>query len=544
MPDDKATPVAVSLDDEGRALQLEAEKAKYRQSIATATAATGGAGGDPLASLVPTIADAPKGEVTLGQNAGAFGPWRAHVVLNLIATRLADDVRSTLAECKPQADADPEAADPEDGGVPDGGKAPQVGLRVLVVDDRDLLRKDWTAHQVESTIQRLTDRLVPVEVATAEAVDTLDAAVAAYQAADVADRAAAAVRNRRRGATVAPGGETETDGVPEGTGASGSKGALGAAIDLLGLLRTDYSLTAATVVSSPSELAVLTASRLARQADKAKALVVEADVFSTIRESAQTAKFETLLTNRDTAVHNLSRLQVRLAPVEAELAAITARIAAQEQIWASAVADGKDATATASLRAGIDLLVAQQSRREKAAGPARAVIAYARQVLADVDAGTSALTQAPQGGEAPLLTAVRHERLAATVAEDRITHVLYLNLDSVAADAVTRRSILGISGRIRFLSAGNASWLLLDAATGTIAGGGQVSQADVMTFGLETGTAKFNTGDSGVISADDGGDDRLVRIENAAKGIVAALVMVLLAAGVVSVLAAAKLLLS
>ena len=60
-----------------------------------------------------------------------------------------------------------------------------------------------------------------------------------------------------------------------------------------------------------------------------------------------------------------------------------------------------------------------------------------------------------------------------------------------AADAVTRRSILGTSGRIRFLSSGNASWLLMNPADGAIAGGGQANLADVMSFGLDTGKAEF-----------------------------------------------------
>jgi hypothetical protein len=123
------------------------------------------------------------------------------------------------------------------------------------------------------------------------------------------------------------------------------------------------------------------------------------------------------------------------------------------------------------------------------------------------------------------------------VADDRITHVLYVSLDAVAADAVTRHSILGDSGRVRFLSAGTASWLLLRTETGTIAGGGQESLADVMTFGLENGVASFKSGDAWLESSDVGGDDPLNKLEGWAKGLIAVLAVALLLVGTLSLVA-------
>jgi len=65
--DGKSEAGPVKLDAEGLRLQLDAEKAKLRQSLADAETAK-------LARLLPALpADAPKGQVTLGDKAGPSG---------------------------------------------------------------------------------------------------------------------------------------------------------------------------------------------------------------------------------------------------------------------------------------------------------------------------------------------------------------------------------------------------------------------------------------------------------------------------------------
>ncbi len=95
-----------------------------------------------------------------------------------------------------------------------------------------------------------------------------------------------------------------------------------------------------------------------------------------MRHSPSTGYLEAILHVRDIAVESLSSVQARLAPVEAELTSIKARIALVEQTWATATVERKDETATAPLRSTVDELVKQAWRREKAAGPARTVIAH------------------------------------------------------------------------------------------------------------------------------------------------------------------------
>jgi hypothetical protein len=178
----------------------------------------------------------------------------------------------------------------------------------------------------------------------------------------------------------------------------------------------------------------------------------------------------------------------------------------------------------------------------RVAGQARALTDYARQVISDVDTATGALTQAPQGGQSPLYAAACRERLATGSATNNaagITHVLYVSLDSVAADTVTRRSVLGASGILRFLAAGNGSWLLLDTDKGILTAGSQQSHADVLSFSLVTGQATFNDGPSVPRTTSPLSDPTAIT-ERAAKILVVALAVLLAIIGILSIIAVAR----
>lgn len=72
MAADKAQTPGVDLDPAGKKLALDAEKA---------TAAA-------IQSTIPTVENAPKGEVTVGEAAGSFGPWLAQQTLEDAAEHL------------------------------------------------------------------------------------------------------------------------------------------------------------------------------------------------------------------------------------------------------------------------------------------------------------------------------------------------------------------------------------------------------------------------------------------------------------------------
>jgi hypothetical protein len=259
-----------------------------------------------------------------------------------------------------------------------------------------------------------------------------------------------------------------------------------------------------------------------------------------MRGSPTTKRWKALLKQRDLAAQNVLRLQAAFAPIEAELASIKSRLVLLEGMCATE----KDKVVAASLRTAVDRLAEQAARRERVTGAARTLAGHALNVIADTDAALASLLLTSEGSESPLFRAARYERLDSQVTKNRITHVLYVNLDALAADTVTRRSILGTSGRLRFLSSGNASWLLLKTSTGTIRAGGQVSLADVMTFGLEQGTAQFTTTGGGLKTTEKFDDDPLSKLESWSKRIIVALVVVLLVVGVLSAVSVAAALLA
>jgi hypothetical protein len=445
--DENAKEPSVELDGETRELKLRAERAKLREEIAKSEQAAASARAASLRSVVPTVADAPKGEVTLGDKAGAVGPWRAHRLVDAVAREIAAKARALL---------------------------PAGSARVLVVDDRSLLRDHWTARHVLTTLALLRDRLTHLDQTVQDTLADLEPAPSGTTRRG--GREAAAPPPPRGGPAPAPTAAT-----------AGAEGALGAAVDLLGLLRTDYTVTAIAVPTTATELSSLTAGHLAATGTAAASasaggtepVTVELDGFTTVRPSPTLDAVRALEEAREASLRNLVQLEARVAPVDGQ----------------------------------------------PAAGRAKAVATHARQVLAGVDSAVADLLKAPEGADAPLVTAVRRERLSAEPGPDGISHVLYVHLDAVAADALTRRSILGTSSRIRFLSAVNASWILLDTSTGTVVGGGQANQADLTTFGLDTGVT-----DSVDVVAQPGplpSEDRLEKLEESARQAVVALVILL-----------------
>src|SRR4051794_23572022 len=49
-----------------------------------------------IKNMVPDVSDAPKGQVTMGDKAGAWGPWRAHQIMDTVASQIAAAVKSEL----------------------------------------------------------------------------------------------------------------------------------------------------------------------------------------------------------------------------------------------------------------------------------------------------------------------------------------------------------------------------------------------------------------------------------------------------------------
>ena len=163
----------VELDAEGKSLQLDAEKAKYREAIAKAQQAANQAGTPSLASLLPTITDAPKGEVTVGEKSGALGQWRAHVIVDALAAAIAERLDAALTSKSAKDDA-----------------------RILVVDDPSLLEGAWTARSVRDVLVRLERRLKTLTAQVSPIRDALESAIGRYEHEEPSESAISDSANR------------------------------------------------------------------------------------------------------------------------------------------------------------------------------------------------------------------------------------------------------------------------------------------------------------------------------------------------------------
>jgi hypothetical protein len=505
--DDSAAAAAseptVELDEEGRKLQLEAEKAKYRQAIAQAARSEEEARAAGLSGLVPAVEGAPTGTVTLGENAGVFGPWLAHQSIALAASDIAGAALASL-----------------------GSGEGQARRRVLVVDHRALLAGDVAAGVVRAALSQQGAALAPLVGTIGSALAELGSAVTAY-GGDISAAGEGAAEGAGEGA------EAEEEVTPSAGPTTVAAAGLGAALDLVGLLRTDYSLTASAVTTSSSELPTLTAAFLATTGSPL-GVDVELDDFRTAGASPTLAQLQALLARRTTVHTALADLVSRLAPVEVELTFLRQRRAELEKAWAAwTAADERSDTGGAELRAAVDDLLARENERTRAASPARAVVDHVTGVLEAVDHALSPLLTSTGESEAPVLTAVRRERLSATGEDTRVDYVLYVGVDQVGAESVTRRSLLGTSSQIGFLGAVNVSWLLIDANdTSQVRGGGSQARAGRMRYDLQTGASEMAAVTSGGPMA----DDALLELERSAKVGVIALAIFLALVSVAGVL--------
>jgi hypothetical protein len=230
-------------------------------------------------------------------------------------------------------------------------------------------------------------------------------------------------------------------------------------------------------------------------------------------------------------------LERALAGPNAHLDLLKITATALEKAWIDALGKG-DAGASASLEAQLAQAKLFVALASQAVQRGNLALARANDEFKEVDAATTALTTPAAGSEAPIATAARWERLHEGTVSRRITHVLYVNSDSLAADVSTRTSLLGSSGLMQYISAGNATWLLIDPVDGRVLGGSQESKAEVVTFSLESDATSQVQAIEPKPPANDGKlNDPLAQLERRARQLVVALIVGLLTFALLSFLA-------
>lgn len=501
-------PATVVLDDEGKALALEAEKAKLRQSIAEAAKASGSAA---WSGLTASVTGAPTGSTTAGEAAGAFAPW--------LASRSLGDAAAYVAT---QA----------------GTELPDEAC-VLVAPVSALRDERWAAEHVLRVLARASTRL---EVVTSQLQDSVPDVPDADEYAraeraddedhhdDDDDEGGNGGRRRSAGeldeavrmaivadvdpATKAAGDEKDTEkeepapaGEPKPSTSAGA-GALTAALSLLELTRTDYTLDAVPVTITHNRLATLVAGHLRSQGKDTH--VVELDGLSA-PDGPVMARLTALEERRDAAQQALTALVGRAAPLEAVLAGWQSEVIRLQALWTLLLASEKDEVAARAEAVHTHLQAATRSQDRCAlalAGP-HAVLAAARQLLADVDAEVRRVCDSSEGQPSLLQRALARDRLRTAHGEGgqgAVTHVLAVSADGAWADRVTRRAVLGESGRVTFLGSVSTSWVLVEAGSGAVLSAGGSDNATRMQHDL--GSGKTSSGPVDPSAAVDLGPER------------------------------------
>lgn len=492
MTTDSASATSVTLDAEGRRLQLEAEKAKLRQATAEADRATAQTKATDWQSLVPDV-ETPDGTVTVGEGSGALGPWLAHRKLAQAAKNIAAKVKGSVRGSVRGSVEDSDKEDKDSDKCEVEGSVDTSSPRVLVVTDPALLDSDAIWTQVRQVLDRATSTLEALDAAVEQAEDDLDAALAKLDTSATTPDSPTGEDDVPAGGTPDDGGIT--DGIDADRGDGGEtitggdtlpgtvSGALGAAIGLAQLLRADHSLTSATVSSSGAELAVLVTAFLAKDgvAAELRGFSLTPDGNSPLLDMAGE-----LATRTEKVAVKLLQFEARVAPWAEELDDLARR---------------RDAFASLMLNTEgpaerVDEL--RQRWRDAADGyvvlsravtPARSTAAAVAQRLAQVTAQVDALLATPAGGTAPLIVALATERLHGADGKRTFTHVLYVHTEELNSDVVTRTSVLGSSGRVGFIGTATTTWLLLETGDRRVVGGGAVDAAGRMTYDLATGAA-------------------------------------------------------
>jgi hypothetical protein len=509
---DPAPSTASVSDDTLERLLLEAQKVDARAKIFA----------QQSAGLAPGPgAEAPRGEVTLDAKAGSLASWLTHQVLADTAEQIALAVR---------------AAHPQD----------QTEWKVLVTGDMNVLSSDVQARSVRDALTRRRTELAQLLSATKQAATELDRVVTLYDRTESGDH-----QGRRSGGRTAELDLVRSRAADNGGGKSTEPRETAAAVaagpgetdgELVRLVATDFAVTAAEVPVESSLLAVLAAGALSpggllvresfdpasqaviravtdsfaqaaakpdvprervqeaarrafRQAQhaaraqvayRAEKIQVKLDSFAAIAEHSSTFTMVSVLAAKvDELDAAILELRKKLAPVTADLADRRGQLDKARQDWTNAVTDSRVPEPRASsLKADVDMLTGEVASREIAVGPAQAVLDQALAVAAVARTDLTAVSTPDATGLSPLARACGREALHGIGA---ITHVLYVHTAQAGADVITRRSVLGSSGRVSYLGGVTAAWTLLDVSSGAVVTGGATERARQLTHDLTTG---------------------------------------------------------
>ena len=402
---------------------------------------------DRLSALGIDTAGAPEGVVEVGAKAGALAPWLAGQLWGELAREVSAGAKRALVQGAPG--------------------------RVLVVTDHDLLSRDLVHREVLTALARF-------EKAVASAGTLLtDAGAPGTEPAP----------------TIAP--ETSPDDENTGEGGEGADGAaaeaaapvspLSMSLDLLKLLRVDYTVAAAEVSVSSTQLADMVAGYLARTN-----VDVVRDELALVSTTGVVSRIQKLLEDVVVRRELLVGLERRLAAGRASTKRLTARLTELQTAWADAAAEKEPSKAgLAELDGKIKEVSKQIADESDADADDELTVTRVTDLLTVVETGcTSMLLPSADGKPSALrLAAVQEgiQRSGAATPDQAVSHVLYVESLGSHADVTTRKSMIGSSDRLHHVASSGVTWLLHSTADAKLVDGGTDNRARQLVYSLSTG---------------------------------------------------------
>jgi hypothetical protein len=321
--------------------------------------------------------------------------------------------------------------------------------RVLLVDDRLLTARDWSYHLVH---------------------DELNAHVAALDAAAEPFPKPPKASDEERRMTL----EVAT------MAAAVIPTIIGAAAGLLGMFRTNYSITGKdfTIGTTPL-LAAVTRKLL----EAGVGLSVE---HFSLAEGAIITKFDATRTKRLELEHRSRESRKKVQDADRILADLRMRLKETSASLLAAISENKAETIISALRQDLATLEGRIKSAEDSVSGDRANLALADTVCTRFDTfAASVITPGKDGGYPPLVAAAMWERLRDE--SNGYTHVLYVAVEGAGGETITNQSYLGKTGVVVFMGGAQISYLLLDVKTKATVSAGTQPLLGRMTYDLKRG---------------------------------------------------------
>jgi hypothetical protein len=420
----------VPLDAEARSLKLQQVKAEARKSIVEADKAT-------VAAMLPSSDVKPlEGQVDVGAGVGLVAQLIGYELLDEAAIRIA----KAIARC----------------GV--------KGADILVVEDRLLAANDWSYAGIQNALAALDSGL---------------------------DQMLTELGRVQREATEPEGAQRPRQGA-EAVAALPVVLAvptlIGAAASLVGMFKTDYSITSREVKIGTTPLVAAVANRLLEQKQN-----VSVDQFALIAGSRIVAAFWKVQDKRNQVEQKSIMLkQQKVLPADRHIEDLRGQM---KDVWTeldkALSGETTHKSQVAELGSRLASLKNDLRDEEEGSASARANVAAAEALIARFDTFATAATTAPSGGNPPLLSAALRERLHQK--EERAsaspTHVLYVGIEGSAGETITQKSLFGPSGQVGYMGGAQVSYLLLEVKTNRLQAAGTESLLGHLQYDLKHKTA-------------------------------------------------------